>query len=188
MRCSCPASVGRKPKAARASKMNFYFFEKKTKHVRDVCFVVEAKPQRANMHFYFQEPFFLVHQQRIVRFNCCALFHFILSGRKRADATAEVAAEAEKRTATETGIETEIGTGTGRDATALDPDPGLAPETVRGKETEIETEREIEIVAKEETSLHVGASVHPAPKKTKTKTLTAGRTNMWTVLRQRSLL
>lgn len=183
MRCSCPASVGRKPKAARASKINFYFFEGKKN-----CFVVEAKPQRANMHFYFQEPFFLVHQQRIVRFNCCVLFHFILSGPKRADATAEVAAEAEKRTATETGIETEIGTGTGRDATALDPDPGLAPETVRGKETEIETEREIEIVAKEETSLHVGASVHPAPKKTKTKTLTAGRTNMWTVLRQRSLL
>lgn len=116
------------------------------------------------------------------------------TGRRRADATVEVAAEAEKETVTETetrivsGTETEIETetGTGSEGIVLDhvPDPGLAPETA------IDTERktETETAAKEETNLLDGQSVHRAPEKTRTETLTAGRTNMWTDLHQRSLL
>lgn len=115
-------------------------------------------------------------------------FHVLFPGQKRAGATAEVAAEAEKETGTETATETgtEIGKRTGRDAIALvlAPSPGLAPETAIGTEKEIETE----IVAKKEINLPAGLSAHPAPKKTKRETLTAGRTNMWTGLHQRSLL
>lgn len=116
--------------------------------------------------------------------------YFTLTDQKRAD----VVAEAEKRTdtATETGIETEIGieTGTGigtgeemgGDGTVLDLGPGPAPGIVT--DTEIETE----IMVKEETSLTAGLSVHPALEKTRTRTLSAGKTNTWTGLLQRSLL
>ncbi len=114
-------------------------------------------------------------------------FQPFLTGQRRADTRAEVAAEAEKETDTET--ETEIGRRTGRDDIALVPGRDLARETVSGTEIEIEieTETETENVAKEETSLPVGVSAHLAPKKTKTETRIAGRTNMWTVLHQRSL-
>lgn len=114
------------------------------------------------------------------------LFPLILTGQKRADATAEVAAEAEKKTDTETAteIETEIGRRTGRDDIVLDPGPDLAPEIANV--TEIETETEI--AAKGEINPPAGLSAHPAPEKTKTETLTAGRTNMWTALHQKSLL
>lgn len=83
-----------------------------------------------------------------------------------------------------TETETEIERRTGRDGIVLvlDPSPDLAPETVNG--TEIETE----IAAKDETNLPAGLSAHLAPEKTKTETLTAGRTNMWTALHQKSLL
>lgn len=131
---------------------------------------------------------------------CDLLFPPIFAGQKRADATVEVAAEAEKETDTGTEteieigieIETEIGRRTGRDdiALVLAPSPGLAPETVIATETGIETETgtETEIAAKEETNLPAGLSAHLAPEKIKTETLTAGRTNMWIALHQRSLL
>lgn len=100
------------------------------------------------------------------------------AGQKRADATPEAAAGAEKETVTETAIVRE----TKRDDDIPAPGPGLGPETVSGTETEIET------TAKGETSLPAGTSAHPAPEKTKSETLTAGRTNTWTVLHQKSHL
>lgn len=103
---------------------------------------------------------------------------FFPADQKKASVTAEVAAEAEKETdaETETGIERR----TGREGTDLDrvQDPDLAPETETGTE----------VVAREETDLPVGLIAHPAPERTKTKMLTAGKTNMWIALLQRSLL
>lgn len=94
------------------------------------------------------------------------------AGQKRADATVEVAAEAKKENATETEIMRE----TGRGGIAL----VHAPETAIGTETETK--------GRGEKNLPDGASAHPAPGKTKTETLTAGRTNTWTVLHRRSRL
>lgn len=105
-------------------------------------------------------------------------FPLIIVDQKRADITAEAAAEAEK----ETDTEIEIGRRTGRDVIVLDHAPDLAPETV------IVTEIEREIAVNEKTNLPGGLSAHQAPEKTKTEILTAGRTNMWTALHQRSLL
>lgn len=100
------------------------------------------------------------------------------TGQRRADATVEVAAEAEREigTATEITIETAGG----------DTVPGRALEIA--SVTATEREKESESRGRGEKSLLGGASARPAPRRSKTETLTAGRTNTWTVLRLRSLL
>lgn len=104
------------------------------------------------------------------------LLAIVFLGRTKADIAAEAEAETDTGTEIEPGIETE----TGGDAIALDRarDPGLAPETA----TEIETE------AKEGRSPPAGGSARPAPERIRTGTGTAGKTNTWTGLLQRSLL
>lgn len=122
---------------------------------------------------------------------------FAEAGRTRADATAGAAAEAETETRD---TETEIGRKTERGGItpARGPGPGLTPGNATDGEIGTETETgetgtgtagtgigtETEIGAREETSLLAGASARRAPERT--KSLTAGRTNTWTVLLRRS--
>lgn len=98
------------------------------------------------------------------------------AGQKRAGATAEVAAEAEREIVIATGTEIEIMIEIGGGGIVHGP----------ARETEIATETETR--GRGEKNLPDGANAHPAPGRTKTGTLTAGRTNTWTVPHQRSRL